>query len=172
MWYIESLAMRTVADEPGAATAIALRGVALHPESVTAHSTLAETLLAQGDSVAARSELARTIELAAAENDQTMVWRASRRLDAGIEVSEEVLQTYVGEYELSPTFSIAITLVDGGLYLRATGQQRFAVFAESEAKFFLRRVEAHVSFAKDDSGTVTGLVLHQNGTDQPAPKVR
>ncbi|HBD99006.1 MAG TPA: transcriptional regulator, partial [Gemmatimonadetes bacterium] len=39
-------------------------------------------------------------------------------------------------------------------------------------KFFLRVVDAQVSFTKDDSSTVTGLVLHQNGANQPGQKVR
>jgi|TARA_B100000809_G_C15086810_1_gene511769 hypothetical protein len=35
-----------------------------------------------------------------------------------------------------------------------------------------RAVEAQTSFTKDASGSVTGMVLHQNGVDQQARKVR
>ena len=88
-----------------------------------------------------------------------------------IEVGEEVLETYVGEYELAPTFSIVVTLEDGALFVQATAQPKFPVFAESEAKFFLKVVDAQVSFTKDDSGAVTGLILHQGGANQPGRKV-
>ena len=89
-----------------------------------------------------------------------------------IEVAEDILETYVGEYELAPTFSIVVTLEGGALFLQATAQPRFPVFAESETKFFLRVVDAQVSFTKDDSGGVTGIILHQNGANQPGRKVR
>jgi len=89
-----------------------------------------------------------------------------------IEVAEEILETYVGEYEFGPAFSIVITLENGSLHGQATDQSKLAMFAESETKFFLRVVDAQVSFTKDDSGAVTGLILHQGGANQPAQKVR
>ena len=89
-----------------------------------------------------------------------------------VAVAEDILETYVGEYELAPTFVIVVTLEGGALFMQATAQPRFPVFAESETKFFLRVVDAQVSFTKDDSGVVTGLILHQSGVDQTAPKVR
>ncbi len=91
---------------------------------------------------------------------------------AEVEVAEEILETYVGEYALAPTFSIVVTLEDGTLFEQATGQGKFALFAESETKFFLKVVDAQISFTKDDSGAVTGMILHQNGANQPARKVR
>ncbi len=89
-----------------------------------------------------------------------------------IEVAAEVLETYVGEYELTPEFTIVVTLEDGGLFVQATGQPKVGLFAESETKFFLRVAAAQISFTKDDSGEVTGLILHQGGRDRPARKTR
>ena len=89
-----------------------------------------------------------------------------------VEVAEDVLETYVGEYELAPTFSLVVTLENGALFGQATGQGKVALFAESEMEFFLRAVDAQVSFTKDDSGAVTGMILHQNGVNQPGRKVR
>ena len=89
-----------------------------------------------------------------------------------IEVAVEILATYVGTYELSPDFSIVVTLEDGALFGQPTGQNRVALFPESEVDFFLRAVNAQVTFTKDDAGAVTGLVLHQGGRDQTAHKVR
>ena len=88
-----------------------------------------------------------------------------------VDVAVDILETYVGEYELRPGFSIVVTLEGGALFIQATGQSKFPVFAESETKFFLRVVEAQVSFTKDDSGAVTGMILHQGGRDQPGRKV-
>ena len=89
-----------------------------------------------------------------------------------VDVVDSVLESYVGEYELAPTFSVAVTLEDGALFIQATGQPKFPVFPQSDTKFFLKVVDAQVSFTKDDSGVVTGMILHQNGTNQPGRKVR
>jgi hypothetical protein len=89
-----------------------------------------------------------------------------------VEVAEEILETYVGEYELSAELSIVVTLEDGSLFGEATGQGKFQLFAESETEFFLKVVNAQLTFTKDDSGTVTGMVLHQGGADRPLRKVR
>ena len=88
-----------------------------------------------------------------------------------VEVAVEILETYVGEYEL-PDRSIVVTLEDGALFAQPAGQGKFPLFPESEVKFFLRVVEAQVTFTKDDSGAVTGMILHQGGRDQSAQKVR
>ncbi|MEE8327100.1 MAG: serine hydrolase domain-containing protein, partial [candidate division NC10 bacterium] len=54
-----------------------------------------------------------------------------------IDVAEEILQTYVGEYELSPQRSLVVTLEDGQLHLEVTGQGKaplFAVAKEAEPR--------------------------------------
>ena len=85
-----------------------------------------------------------------------------------VEVAEDILETYIGEYELTPAFSLVVTLEDGALFVQATGQGKAAIFAESETKFFLKVVDAQISFTKDDAGPVAGLILHQGGVDQKA----
>ncbi|MFN2567169.1 MAG: serine hydrolase [Gemmatimonadaceae bacterium] len=84
-----------------------------------------------------------------------------------VDVPESVLRKYVGEYELRPTFAINVTLENGRLFAQATGQPKAPIFAESETKFFYRVVNAQLSFTRDTSGAVTGLILHQGGRDQP-----
>ena len=88
-----------------------------------------------------------------------------------VEVSDEILKTYVGEYQLAPSFSIVVTLEDGALFVQATGQPKIPVFAESETKFFLKVVDAQITFNKDDTGVVVGLILHQGGANQPGRKL-
>jgi CubicO group peptidase (beta-lactamase class C family) len=82
-----------------------------------------------------------------------------------IAVSPAILKTYVGTYELTPAFSITVTLEDGQLMTQATNQPKLPVFAESETLFFLKVVDAQVEFVKNDKGEVTNLVLHQGGRD-------
>ncbi len=89
-----------------------------------------------------------------------------------IEVGEYILETYVGEYEFAPGIALVVTLENGDVFAQLAGQGRAPIFAESETKFFYRGVDAQLTFTKDASGAVTGLILHQDGVpDQPAPKV-
>ena len=82
-----------------------------------------------------------------------------------IKVSPEILKQYIGTYELTPNFSLAITLEDGQLVSQDTNQGKVPMFAESETMFFLKLVDAQIEFVKNEKGEVTNLVLHQNGRD-------
>ena len=87
---------------------------------------------------------------------------------AEIDLPETVLNQYVGDYELRPAFAINVTLENGGLFAQLSGQGKLPIFPESDAKFFYRAVNAQLSFTRDATGAVTGLILHQGGRDQPA----
>jgi hypothetical protein len=82
----------------------------------------------------------------------------------------KILSEYEGNYQLAPTFAIKFTARDGHLYTQATGQPEFEVFASKKDEFFLKVVEAQVSFTRDAEGKVTGMVLHQNGRDVPGTR--
>ena len=58
------------------------------------------------------------------------------------------------------------------LMTQATGQPAFELYPESADKFFLKVVEAKVTFTRDDKGVVTGLVIHQGGRDMPGKKTK
>jgi len=87
-----------------------------------------------------------------------------------IALDPSVLETYVGVYQLSPAFEIAITREGSILSLQATGQEKLQLFAESPTEFFLRIVDAQVVFEKDATGKVTRLILHQGGQRIPGVK--
>lgn len=89
-----------------------------------------------------------------------------------IAVDPVVLETYVGVYQLAPTFALTITRESGSLFGQATGQQKFELFAESPAEFFLKDVDAQITFEKDPVGKVTRLILHQGGRDVPGIKTK
>ena len=89
-----------------------------------------------------------------------------------IALPEDVLREYVGEYELPPARTVVVTLEDGGLHAQPSGQAKLPLFAEAVDRFFLRAVDAQVAFVRSPSGEVTGLVLHQGGTQVVGQKVR
>ena len=82
------------------------------------------------------------------------------------------LERYVGTYQLAPNFVIEVTADGDALYGQPTGQQKFRLWPESELDFFLKEVDAQVTFTRDAQGKITGLVLHQGGHDSPATKIK
>ncbi len=90
------------------------------------------------------------------------------RVRTSTTVAPEVLAQYVGRYQITPDFILAVTLEDGKLMTQATGQSKLEAFGESEAKFFLKVVDAQLTFGRDAAGKVTHVTLHQNGQDRKA----
>ena len=88
-----------------------------------------------------------------------------------IEVDPAVYDQYVGRYQLVQGINITVTRDGDRLFAQLTGQQRFEVFPESEDEYFLRVVDAQITFGRDDAGAVDHLVLHQNGVDQRAVRL-
>ncbi len=88
-----------------------------------------------------------------------------------VAVSDSILAEYVGRYELAPTFSIEVTRESGKLFVQATNQPRFRIFAATEARWFLNAVPAEVEFQRDARGKVHQLVLHQGGRSTPGLRV-
>ncbi|MGC2697382.1 MAG: TIGR03435 family protein [Candidatus Angelobacter sp.] len=78
-----------------------------------------------------------------------------------IAVNPKVFAGYVGRYQLAPDFIITITQAGDHLFAQATGQPIFELFAESERDFFLKAVDAQITFITDAHGRATELVLHQ-----------
>ena len=46
------------------------------------------------------------------------------------------------------------------------------LWPESSTDFFVKEAEAQVTFTRDPSGNVSGLVLHQYARDRPARKIK
>jgi CubicO group peptidase (beta-lactamase class C family) len=86
-----------------------------------------------------------------------------------VSVDPEILQRYVGNYALAPDFVISITREGARLFAQATRQPRVELFASSPTRFFLKVVDAEVTFRSD--GKETSIVLHQNGRDMPGKRV-
>jgi CubicO group peptidase (beta-lactamase class C family) len=87
-------------------------------------------------------------------------------------VDPKIYDAYVGQYEVAPNFALTVTREGNKLMVQATGQPSAELFPESEAKFFLRVVDAQITFNRDAGGQVIGLILHQGGRNIPAKKIK
>jgi CubicO group peptidase (beta-lactamase class C family) len=89
-----------------------------------------------------------------------------------VKVDPSILETYIGEYEVTPEFHIFITKENGKLYAVAPGHTKAKMYAESETKFFLRIADIAFTFVKNEKGEVTQMILHMNGQSSPAKKIK
>jgi serine-type D-Ala-D-Ala carboxypeptidase/endopeptidase len=88
-----------------------------------------------------------------------------------VTVNSKSFDKYAGTYELAPTAILTISREGEQLFVQLTGQPKFPVFPEGEGKFFLKVVDAQLTFDTDTQGNVTQVVLHQGGRDQPAKRI-
>jgi len=65
-----------------------------------------------------------------------------------IKVDPKLFDAYVGQYELRPDFILTISREGDRLLAAPTGQPQSELFPESETKFFLKVVDAQVTFVK------------------------
>lgn len=89
-----------------------------------------------------------------------------------ITVGEDILNEYVGKYELAPNFILTIRHEAGQLYTQATGQPEFEVYPSSETEFYLTVVDAQIKFNRNNEGKVESLTLFQGGREMPAKKIQ
>ena len=87
---------------------------------------------------------------------------------SAIPMSRDSLDQYVGRYPLAPDFVLTVTRSDDSLIVQATNQPTFRLLPSAPNEFFLRTIDAQITFVRDSSGRVASLVLHQNGGHQPA----
>ena len=88
-----------------------------------------------------------------------------------VAVDPKVFDGYVGQYQLAPEFVLTITRDGTQFFVQATGQPKLEIFPESERDYFLKAVDAQITFETDSQGRATTLVLHQNGMNQPARRI-
>jgi CubicO group peptidase (beta-lactamase class C family) len=89
-----------------------------------------------------------------------------------IEIDPEVYELLVGTYDFDSGFRITVTREGDRLFAQGKNQQNFAIFPESETTFFYMLMDAKLTFNTEETGSVSGLILHQGGEDSPARKVK
>jgi hypothetical protein len=94
------------------------------------------------------------------------------RRRTAIELSPSALSQFVGTYEVAQGLNLEVSVHDGALSIRSTPVgEHVRLWPETGTDFFVKERDAQVTFSRDSSGNVIGLVLHQFGRDTPAHKI-
>jgi CubicO group peptidase (beta-lactamase class C family) len=107
-------------------------------------------------------------KLAAVAHGEKVVMPSERK---EVPVDPKVFNGYVGRYELAPNFILTVTRENDHLFTQATGQPKLQIFPESVRDYFLKVIDAQITFVTDSNGRATELILHQGGMDQHAKRL-
>lgn len=88
-----------------------------------------------------------------------------------ISLPAATLEKYTGSFKFLESAVMTITRDGNHLFTQLTGQPAVEVFPESTTEFFLKVVDAQISFVLDETGLATALVLHQNGANITLPRI-
>jgi tetratricopeptide (TPR) repeat protein len=147
-----------------------------HPESSSVFFGLGEAYIKHGDQGKAIEHYKKSVSLN--PGNQAAI-EALKKLGVNpddvvkeIVVETETLDTYLGKYELAPGFILAVTRDGNQLKAQATGQGVFDVFPKSKNVFYLKVVDAQLTFNSTAEGVVESVTLHQGGRDLVGKRVK
>jgi len=143
-----------------------------YPDWFNAYDSYAEVLMKTGNKEKAIEYYKKSVDMNPGnKNGIDMLKILGVEYKKEITVSENILNEYVGEYELAPNFIITVRREAGQLYAQATGQPEFEIYPSSETEFYLTAVEAQIKFNRNEEGKVTGLTLFQGGREMPGKRL-
>lgn len=88
-----------------------------------------------------------------------------------VNVDPAVLANYVGTYRFGP-YSVMTVKLDGSqLSTQLTGQKFIPIYPSSNLAFFVKVVNAHMSFVVNAQGQSTAMEFYQNGRHIIAPRI-
>jgi Domain of unknown function (DUF3471)/Beta-lactamase len=88
-----------------------------------------------------------------------------------ITITTKVFDNYVGAYQLAPNAVMTISRDGDRFFAQLTGQGKLQIYPESDRTFFLKLVDAQLTFDTDAQGKGMQVTLHQNGRDIPAKRM-
>lgn len=90
----------------------------------------------------------------------------------GIKIDPKIFDTYIGEYELAPSFTLTVTREGEHFFVQATNQAKLELLAETTEKFFINQPQVQIEFVKNDQGNVVEVILYQNGHSLHGKKIK
>jgi D-alanyl-D-alanine-carboxypeptidase/D-alanyl-D-alanine-endopeptidase len=132
------------------------------------HSRSAVVVLSNTGSPAGPDDIGRHLLVSSLPLMQSAQSTASK---TEAKVDPDVFDRYVGRYQLAPSAIMTISRKENKFFVQLTGQPTLEIFAESEKKYFLKVVDAQLTFETDAQNKAVAVTLHQNGVDQRAPRI-
>src|SRR5262249_47697730 len=75
-----------------------------------------------------------------------------------VAVDPKVFDSLIGRYQINPKFFLTISRAGDHLFSQATGQPQIEIFPEGERDYFLKVVDAQITFETDNQGRAVRLI--------------
>jgi tetratricopeptide (TPR) repeat protein len=146
--------------------------VEMFPSAANPYDSLGEAYLADNQKELALANYKKAVELNPTNANAAQI--VNRLEGREVKIDSAVYDSYVGDYELAPTFVLTVSKEGDKLFGQATGpgQGKLQLEPVSETQFAVPAVKATVSFEKDAGGKVVGLILVQNGRTTKGRKIK
>jgi CubicO group peptidase (beta-lactamase class C family) len=163
-------------DKVDYAAAIFKLNVNNFPKSYNVYDSYGEALLKSGEKEKAIENYKKSLELNPANAGAISVLKElginTDDLVKKVIIEENTLQSYIGKYELTPGFVITVYKDGSQMKAQATGQGEFEIYPRSENVFYLKVVEAEVTFNINEDGKVVSMTLLQGGQEMTGLKLK
>ena len=141
-----------------------------YPQAFNTYDSLAEAYMNLNERELAVTNYKKSLEL---NPKNASAIDGLKRLETRlVTVDAKVFDAYIGEYELAPGFVLRVYREGEKYMTQATNQGPIEIFAESEAVFYPRVIEAKLTFMKDAEGKVTSVRLSQGGREITGKKIK
>lgn len=88
-----------------------------------------------------------------------------------VKIDPKTFDGYVGSYQLALGVTLKVSREGDRFMTKLTGQRPVEIFPEGDHDFFVKIVNAQITFVTNSQGRATELILHQGGADQHAQRV-
>jgi bla regulator protein blaR1 len=88
-----------------------------------------------------------------------------------VAMDPKLFDAYVGHYLMLGGMVMTVSRDNEHFWTQLPGQPPVEIFPEGNGNFFAKVVDAQISFLTDAQRQVSGLELHQNGQNVPAPRM-
>ncbi|SDB50130.1 CubicO group peptidase, beta-lactamase class C family [Flavobacteriaceae bacterium MAR_2010_188] len=162
-------------EEIEKAIAVFKINVQAYPISSNAYDSYGEAMMKNNENEKAIANYKKSVELNPGNSNGIEMLKklgvATESLTKEVSVEDAVLESYVGNYELAPGFVLTVTKYDNQLKAQATGQEENPIFPKSQNVFYLKVVEAQLTFNKNEAGEVESVTLLQGGQEIKGKKL-
>ncbi|MET2985327.1 serine hydrolase [Aureibaculum conchae] len=145
------------------------------PNSFNAYDSYGEALMSLGKNDLAIKNYKKSVEMNPAnQNGIDMLKKLgvdTSDLVKEVVVPSTILKSYIGKYELTPNFIITISKEGNQMKAQATGQPIIDIFPKSNTVFYLKVVNAQITFNTNKTGKVESLTLLQGGQEMTGKKL-
>lgn len=157
------------------AIAVLKLNIEVYPNSSSSYSSLGEAYFKSDNKEAAINNFKKAFSVSPGNTHAT-----TRLAELGIDtdsiaekvvIEAEVLESYTGKYELAPGFILTISRNENQLAAQATGQPKFPIFPKSQNVFYLKVVEAQLTFNLTEEEVIKSVTLLQGGREIEGKKL-